>query len=134
MTGRLLHSAMALFLAGSLVVTPAFAQSQGGSASPAAVTAQGTSQSPTPEPATDTASGIPVENRALKYGPDYSNGKPWFPNIVAPYSEAHVPLPVLTNSPRIDQLIHDGKLMLSIEDAVSLALENNLDIAVQQFT
>ena len=45
-----------------------------------------------------------------------------------------MPLPVLTNSPRIDQLIHDGKLMLSIEDAVSLALENNLDIAVQQFT
>ncbi len=134
MTGRLLHSAMALFLAGSLMVTPAFAQSQGGSASPAAVTAQGASQAPTPEPATDTASGTPVENRALKYGPDYSNGKRWFPDIISPYTEAHVPLPVLTNSPRIDQLIHDGKLMLSIEDAVSLALENNLDIAVQQFT
>ena len=79
MTGRLLHSAMALVLAGSLVVTPAFAQSQGGSANPAAVTAQGVSQAPTPEPATDTASGTPVENRALKYGPDYSNGKRWFP-------------------------------------------------------
>jgi outer membrane protein len=138
MTGRLSHSAMALFLAGSLVVTPAFAQTQGGSASPAPASTQSAQQAPpqppTPEPATDTASGTPVENRALKYGPDFSNGKPWFPNIIAPYTEAHVPLPVLTNSPRLDQLIHDGKLMLSIEDAVSLALENNLDIAVQQFT
>jgi outer membrane protein len=134
MTGRLLHSAMALFLAGSLVAAPAFAQSQGDPASPATVTAQGAPQSPTPEPATDTASGTPVENRALKYGPDFSNGKRWFPNIVAPYTEAHVALPVLTNSPRINQLVRDGKLMLSIEDAVSLALENNLDIAVQQFT
>jgi outer membrane protein TolC len=134
MTGRLLHSAMALFLAGSMVVTPAFAQSQGDSASPAPASAQGASQSPTPEPATDTASGTPVENRHLTFGPDYSNGKPWLPNIIAPYTEAHVPIPVLTNSPRLDQLIHDAKLTLSIEDAVSLALENNLDIAVQQFT
>ncbi len=42
--------------------------------------------------------------------------------------------PVLTNSPRIDQLIQSGKLMLSLEDAISLALENNMDIAVQRFT
>ena len=40
---------------------------------------------------------------------------------------------MLTNSPRIDQLIHDGKLTLSLQDAVELALENSLDIAVQRY-
>ncbi len=37
----------------------------------------------------------------------------------------------MENSPRLHDLIHDGKLELSLADALSLALENNLDIAVQ---
>jgi len=41
--------------------------------------------------------------------------------------------PVLTNSPRIDQLIHDGKLELSMQEAVELALENSMDIVVQRY-
>jgi len=52
----------------------------------------------------------------------------------APYTQLTVPEPTLTNSPRFDQLIQNGKLMLSLEDAISLALENNMDIAVQRFT
>ncbi len=35
--------------------------------------------------------------------------------------------------PLIDQVIHDGKMYLSLDDAVSLALENNLDIAIQRY-
>jgi outer membrane protein TolC len=37
------------------------------------------------------------------------------------------------NSARLDQLIHEGKLQLSLQDAIELALENNLDIAVQRY-
>jgi hypothetical protein len=33
----------------------------------------------------------------------------------------------------VDDLIHDGRLELSLADALSLALENNLDIAVQRY-
>jgi outer membrane protein TolC len=40
---------------------------------------------------------------------------------------------MLVNSPRLDQLIHDGKLELSLQDAVELALENSMDIAVQRY-
>ena len=40
---------------------------------------------------------------------------------------------MLANSPRIDQLVHDGKLTLSLQDAVELALENSMDIAVQRY-
>jgi len=35
----------------------------------------------------------------------------------------------LTNSPRLEQLIRDGKIYLSLKDAIALALENNLDLA-----
>jgi outer membrane protein len=40
---------------------------------------------------------------------------------------------MLINSPRLDQLVHDGKLELTLQDAVELALENSMDIAVQRY-
>jgi outer membrane protein len=40
---------------------------------------------------------------------------------------------MLTNSPRLDQLVRDGKLELGLQDAVELALENSMDIAVQRY-
>ena len=40
---------------------------------------------------------------------------------------------VLTNSPRLDRLIRDGKLYLSLKDAIDLALENNLDLAIARY-
>ncbi|MBI1737676.1 MAG: TolC family protein, partial [Acidobacteria bacterium] len=64
-------------------------------------------------------------------GPDYSRGKT---NPLAVYAPIHVSAPVLTNSPRVDQLIQNGELRLSLQDAISLALENNLDISVQRYT
>ncbi len=36
--------------------------------------------------------------------------------------------------PRIEQLLQGGKLMLSLQDAISLALENNLAIDVERYT
>ncbi|HEV2469217.1 MAG TPA: TolC family protein [Candidatus Sulfotelmatobacter sp.] len=44
-----------------------------------------------------------------------------------------VPEPVLSNSSRLDQLIHDGKLYISLKDALDLALENNLDLAIARY-
>jgi outer membrane protein TolC len=49
------------------------------------------------------------------------------------YSPARVPEPQLTNSQRLTLLIQDGKLQLSLADAVRLALENNLDIAIARY-
>jgi hypothetical protein len=54
-------------------------------------------------------------------------------NPVSPYMADHVPAPVLTNSPRLDRLIRDGKLYLSLKDAIDLALENNLDLAIARY-
>ena len=49
------------------------------------------------------------------------------------YSPATAPEPQLTNSPDLNQLIRDGKLYLSLKDAIRLALENNLDIAIARY-
>jgi outer membrane protein len=64
---------------------------------------------------------------------DYSVPRPAFPNLLKPYSAQEVPQPKLGNSARIDSLMRDGKVYLSIDDAVALALENNLDIEIARY-
>ncbi len=54
-------------------------------------------------------------------------------NPIAPYTPRRVEAPNLANTPRIDQFMHDGKLYISMNDAVALALENNLDIAIARY-
>src|SRR3954447_3673546 len=49
------------------------------------------------------------------------------------YTADTTPEPSLTNSPGLRQLIRDGKLYLSLKDAIRLALENNLDIAIARY-
>lgn len=54
-------------------------------------------------------------------------------NPIKAYSPDSVPEPELANSTRIAQLIRDGKLYLSLKDAIDLALENNLDLAIARY-
>src|SRR6202790_4659132 len=54
-------------------------------------------------------------------------------NPFSAYAPADVPQPDLTNSPLLSQLIRDGKLYLSLKDAIQLALENNLDLAIARY-
>jgi outer membrane protein TolC len=64
---------------------------------------------------------------------DYSRGKRQWPNPFVVYTSRQVGPLNVTNSPRIDKVITDGKMYLSINDAVALALENNLDIGIQRY-
>jgi outer membrane protein TolC len=48
---------------------------------------------------------------------------------LAPYQPSDAPPLDLTNSPRLDNLIRDGKLYISLRDAIALTIENNLDLA-----
>ena len=65
---------------------------------------------------------------------NYTKPVSHFPNPIAPYRPRHLPPPNLSNTGRIDQFLHDGKLYLSLDDAIALALENNLDIAIARYT
>jgi len=54
-------------------------------------------------------------------------------NPLNAYAPDTVPEPALTNSSRLDQLVRDGKLYLSLKDAIDLALEDNLDLAIARY-
>jgi outer membrane protein TolC len=50
-------------------------------------------------------------------------------NPLAPYRASTAPPLDLSNSPRLQNLIRDGKIYLSLRDAIAVAIENNLDLA-----
>lgn len=64
---------------------------------------------------------------------DYSRPSPLLPNPFARYIPRDVPPPSFTNAPKIEQLIQNGKLTLSLNDAIAIALGDNLDIAVARY-
>ena len=112
------RSLLAAVLAGVMAgapVTPIFAQ-EPAPAQPSKPAPQG---------------GVPISLGVSKY--NYTHGPKAFPTLFAPYTSQFVEPGVLTNSPRLEQLIHDGKMQLSLQDAIALALENNMDIVVQRY-
>jgi outer membrane protein TolC len=72
-------------------------------------------------------SNIPLANAPVQFEMPKSR------NPLNAYSPDYVPEPVLANSSRLDGLIRDGKLYLSLKDAIALALENNLDLAIARY-
>ncbi|MGH9774561.1 MAG: TolC family protein [Candidatus Acidiferrales bacterium] len=131
MMERLTRSATAVFLAILMVGAPVMGQSQQD---------QQRSRTTTYDPvkaqqASTDQSQIPPAPQAFKFpaGQYFGRGPLPFPNPLRQLLPVKVDQAVLTNSPKIDQLIKDGKMYLSIDDAISLALENNLDIGVQRY-
>src|SRR5271163_2591029 len=64
---------------------------------------------------------------------NYTHPVSHFPNPIGPYTARRLAPPNMANTGRIDQLMHEGKLYLSLNDAIALALENNLDIAIARY-
>lgn len=137
---QLLRQALAALLAVLIAGGPVRAQNQDPGAPPPQQQTPPSEKPglPTPQtPAQDVYTNapknppIPVSLGVSKYS--YRHGPKGFPNLIAPYRSIRIPEPVLVNSPRIDQLIHDNKLELTLQDAVELALENSMDIAVQRY-
>src|SRR3984893_17070579 len=56
-----------------------------------------------------------------------------FSGIPRPYQAPDIPPIDLGNSNRLDSLLRAGKLYLSLQDTIALALENNLDISLQRY-
>lgn len=59
--------------------------------------------------------------------------KPSAPVIVRPYRPVTVPPIRQGNSPRLGDLVRAGALYLTAQDAIALALENNIDIEVARY-
>jgi outer membrane protein TolC len=58
---------------------------------------------------------------------------PQAPAILRPYLAPAVPPVRLANSPRLRELVRAGTLYLTVQDAIALALENNVDIEVARY-
>jgi len=112
------------FLLAAGPIAPVFAQSPPQNPSP--------NPAPAPSPAVQASTVAPVSSLGLAKH-DFTHGPRAFPTLLKPYQPIFIEPPELVNSPRLDQLIQNGKLQLSLQDAVELALENNLDIAIQRY-
>src|SRR5439155_26332377 len=72
----------------------------------------------------------PIEAQQVDIAP----ARPARPILWRPYLPATVPPVRLTNSDRLRGLIRAGRLYLTAQDAIALALENNIDIHVARYS
>ena len=75
------------------------------------------------------APAAPAQVRA-QIGPQ----PPRAPVFLRPYQAQTVPPARLANSPRLGGLIRAGHLYLTVQDAVALALENNIDLEIARYS
>jgi outer membrane protein TolC len=119
---------LALALAVTLgPVAPAFGQNQQQTPPPAQQQAPPVSQGgppPAPPQPKKTSDAAPRE---------YSHGNPALPNIIAPYKPINVPKTNMANSQHLSDFVSNGKMRISVQDAISLALENSLDIEYERY-
>jgi outer membrane protein TolC len=66
--------------------------------------------------------------QGLQVPPDFSKNPEWFPRLYKPYVMRKIPEVELTNSANLLNLIHDGKLRISLSQLKTAVNENNLDI------
>src|SRR5437016_1226731 len=86
------------------------------------------SAAPGQTPAAPEPKNLPSPTRV-----DYSKPLRHFPNPIRPYLARTVPPPVFTNAPKIEELLQNGKILRSMDDAIALALADNLDIAIARY-
>jgi outer membrane protein TolC len=91
---------------------------------------QPTPNAPTPQPAPASS---PTPPAPLSIRTPSKLAIPHSDNPFKAYAPSLVPKPDLANSPRLQQLMRDGKLYISLQDAIDLALENNLDLAIARY-
>ncbi len=111
---------LAAFSASAQQANTALTQSQSGNANPQP-SGKGLANAPEPK-------SLPKP-----FGKDYSQPVSLLPNPFARYTPRDVPQPAFTNAPKIEQLVQNNKLMLSMNDALAIALTDNLDIAVARY-
>src|SRR5215467_8808898 len=62
-----------------------------------------------------------------------NEGPHWYSPFTRKYNPLVSPPINLSNSPRLESLMRGGKLYLTLQDAIDLALENSIDIEVQRY-
>ncbi len=82
------------------------------------------------------AAPAPAVTQQIHHTTDRDFSKPfgsWFRNPIGVYTPTTIPKSSFVNSVRLDDLVKDGKIYLSLSDAIALAIENNYDIAIARY-
>jgi outer membrane protein TolC len=87
------------------------------------------------EPAASVQPSVPVTAPALVSGGSIPFGRLQHSsrNPIDAYRGDSVPPPSMANSVRLGTLVRDGKIYLSLRNAIDLALENNLDLVIARY-
>ncbi len=78
--------------------------------------------------------GISLLSQARAQDGPVSVERPKAPVIIRPYLAPTAPPVRLENSGRLHSLIRAGNLYLTVQDAIALAIENNLDLEVERYS
>ena len=105
-----------------LQVNLAMAVEPSGPSTPSVQSAPGAAQQAQPAPLQTHQDNIPFDQL------QHASRNPF-----DAYRGKSVPPPSLENSARLDSLIRDGKLYLTLQNAIDLALENNLDLVIARY-
>ncbi len=90
-----------------------------------------TQPSSVPQPSGDTQRIANTTTLPKTESPSALDTRPY--GLIGPYRSPRVPELPLASSPRLGNLVRDGKLYLSLNDAIALAIENNLDVEVSRY-
>ena len=127
---------LAAFASISLFVTAAVALAQQTAPPVGSQTTSPVPEAPAPTAAPQTAASSSLAQQIqLAQQPSFAPQEPFHVTLphshkpFSPYRPTDAPLLDLTNSPRLQSLIREGKLYISLSDTIALAIENNLDLA-----
>jgi outer membrane protein TolC len=123
--GRTVQKTLSVLCAAGLLVLTSFAQTNPAGPLPSAPAAP---QQPPPQTIAQQVQAA-AQPRPVAYQGPFHIELPHSRNPLARYMPSTVPPLNLQNSQRLYDLIQDGKLRISLQDAIALALENNLVLA-----
>ncbi len=116
-----------------LLALPVMAQ-QGGTQSQPVAPSSDTANTTAAQSGTQSTAPLPdAPKPKTSNQPDYSKGVEPFPNPLAQYRPRYAPAVSLVNGTKLEGMIQDGKIMLSMNDAIAMALADNLDIAIARY-
>ncbi len=81
-------------------------------------------------PAPVTTQPYPLRTSSHDYSKPFGS---WLRNPAGVYMGTNIPKASFNNSVRLTDLVKDGKIYLSLSDAIALAIENNYDIAIARY-
>jgi outer membrane protein TolC len=123
--GMIVQQSLAVVCTTAILASTTFAQANSTAPLPSAPAAP--QQSPPPTIAQQAQAA--AQPGPVTYQGPFHIELPHSHNPLAPYRPSTVPPVDLQNSQRLYGLIREGKLRISLQDAIALALENNLTLA-----